>query len=573
VNKSLFVAAPSWVRFLYTQNPFYLVGTFLVMFGFQQCLGREPSLATSRLLVEMLAGYTVLLTVVAMIVVRWGQVWDDARTILLVIVLLLCLLSTCLDFHFLHTFKAPWPGTQLLALGWAFSVLVSETVLRGLRICLTVRYRLAYYLVLSLLFAYPMFLGWMNYHGYYDALPWALLAFPAVVAMALLTLLPEAQTPAWRQPKTGTPWIWPYYPWSLFIFLTIGVAIRTWWLTISFEPAMGPDTYFQPYFLLPLVLAWAALVLEMGLAQRSPGAVAASLLLPLAGLATSFSGPGRGEVEIEFLHRLTATLGSPPQLAVWGVAGFYGWSWLRGVRACEGFLIATGLLASVVDYQTVDADTFAQPQPLILAAIAAVLFVRAIRRDSTWRAGLAAGLAVATARLSGANLGAVLSSNAIWFWQWHAPVVALLFIAAIFDDPLARFLRSIVWRVVPLLAFAAVIVYPPAMPQLDEPLLTGYVASLLVASFAIWLRQRQVGPLGAGIATLGANVLAYFRQMYLLLAYTPLAKGLPWIASGLVVVTLAVLISLLKMGLWVRSRQWLERLNLALARISTGKKT
>src|SRR4030095_1585043 len=119
----------------YTHNALYWVVMCFVRFDFQQCLGREPSLATSRLLVEMLAGYTVLLTVVAMIVVRWGQVWDDARTILLVIVLLLCLLSTCLDFHFLHTFKAPWPGTQLLALGWAFSVLFIETVLAVPRLC------------------------------------------------------------------------------------------------------------------------------------------------------------------------------------------------------------------------------------------------------------------------------------------------------------------------------------------------------------------------------------------------------------------------------------------------------
>jgi hypothetical protein len=102
------------------------------------------------------------------------------------------------------------------------------------------------------------------------------------------------------------------------------------------------------------------------------------------------------------------------------------------------------------------------------------------------------------------------------------------------------------------------------MPWMDEPLFAGYVASLLVVSFAIWFRQRQVGPLGAGLATLGANVLASFRQFYLMLTYTPLAKGLPWLASGLGLVALAVLISLLKMGLWENGWLWLRRVNFAL---------
>src|SRR5262249_4616051 len=156
-------------RFLYTQNPFYLIGTLLVLFGAQQCLGREPSLATSGLLVAVLAAYTLLLAGVAAVVIRIGQVWGDARTILLVIVLLFFMLSTSLDFHLLFTLEAPWPGTLLLAGGLLFSVLLSEAVLRGLRIGLPASYRGPYYLVLLLLFAYPVMLGWMNYYSYYES--------------------------------------------------------------------------------------------------------------------------------------------------------------------------------------------------------------------------------------------------------------------------------------------------------------------------------------------------------------------------------------------------------------------
>src|SRR3982750_2903425 len=84
------------IKFAYTQNPFYLVGTFLVLFGLQQCLGNEPNLAASGLLVSLLALYTLLLAGMAVVIIRYGRVWEDARTILLVIVLLFFMLSASL---------------------------------------------------------------------------------------------------------------------------------------------------------------------------------------------------------------------------------------------------------------------------------------------------------------------------------------------------------------------------------------------------------------------------------------------------------------------------------------------
>jgi hypothetical protein len=57
----------------------------------------------------------------------------------------------------------------------------------------------------------------------------------------------------------------------------------------------------------------------------------------------------------------------------------------------------------------------------------------------------------------------------------------------------------------------------------------------------------------------------HLHALYRLLGETALADGRPWLAAGLVLVALALLISLAKMGLWRGARQWLERLNLTLA--------
>lgn len=571
MKSQLSAAIPSLVKFLYTQNPFYLIGTLLVLYGLQQSLGQDPTLATSSLLVGLLAGYTILLAGVAALVIRWGQVWDDARTILLVIVLLFFMLSTSLDFHLLFTLTAPVPGTLFLTAGLAFSMLVSEGLLRGLRIGLSASYRVPYYLVLTLLFAYPVVLGWMNYYSQYGALARALFAFPVVAAMTLLTLLPAARTPLWKEPQTGTPWKWPYYPWSLFVFLTLGVGIRAWWLTIAFEPAKGVDTYFRPYFLLPLVLAWSVLVLEMGRVRRSNGAIGAAMLLPLCGLVVGLPGPGRNPVEVEFLDRLAETMGSPAQLTVWSMLGFYGWAWLRHGPAAEGFLVVLGLLAAVVGPETLDWSTLSAPQPLVLLVVALMLFVGAIGLKSSWRAGLGGAVMVATVRLAGIDSsGPAIIGNTLWFWQWHAPLLALLGITAVFDDDLARLVRSLAWRATPCLAVAAVTVYPWTMPELLQSVLVAYLAALVLVSAMLWLRLRDVAALGAVLATVGASLLVNVRPLYLLLAQSVMAEGLVWLASGLAIVLLALLISLFKMGIWPRAWNQLERMNLFLTAASDG---
>jgi hypothetical protein len=545
------------VRYLYTHNPFYLIGTLLILVGLQQALGREPTLAGSGILVALLAGYTLLLAAVAAVVIRIGQVWEDARTILLVIVLLFFMLSSGLDVHLLNT---PLAGTVLLAAGLLFSLGLSESLLRGLRIELALRYRLPYYLVLVVLFVFPVALAWAHILGWNQFRAWGLFSFPWLASLALLTLLPAARTPPEAEPASGTPWRWPYYPWSLFIFLTIGIAIRSWWLTISFEPAAGSAGCFQPYFLLPLCLVWAALVLEMGLVHGSRLAIAAGCLLPGAGLALSLTGIGHSAVQAEMLTRLTATLGSPGQLAAWSLLGFYVWTWLRGVRAGEGLVLFASGLTAVVDGGTIDWYSFSRPQPLVLAAVAGTVVSLAIAHRSTWRATLGILLVAAGMRYAGVQAGI----EGLWFWQWHAPLVALVALPAIFNDWLAKELRELAWRAVPGLAVIAAMVYPWLMPDLTVTMLVGYLAVLFVVSLGLWQRQKETPLLTAALVTLCANGWGQVGYMYAILERTLLAEGLPWLAIGLLVVAAAFAISLLKMGLWQSARQWLDRANLVL---------
>lgn len=258
---------------LYTHNPFYLLSALLVLIGLHKALAGDSSLAGGWLLMGTLCGYTLLLVVAGYVIVRFGQVWEDARMILLVIVLLFLALSVSFDRI---TLARPLSGAGFLLGGWCFAVLVSEAVFRSLAIRLAASYRVPYYLVLALMFAYPVGLAVLSVEGRDVAMSWGVFLFPVAAAAALLMLSPAARRRGQDEPPSGTPWRWPWFPWTLFFFLLLAVGLRTYSLSMAFEAAKGSAVSFQPYFLTPLVLASAALLFEAAMANGSRRAAGGS---------------------------------------------------------------------------------------------------------------------------------------------------------------------------------------------------------------------------------------------------------------------------------------------------------
>ena len=103
-----------------------------------------------------LAGYALLLAAVGCLLIRAGQLWEDIRTILLLIVLIFLAISMSFDEVLSANFAT---GRWYFLGGLAFSVALSELVLRGVRLRLPSLYRLSYYAFLAMFFLYPLFLG------------------------------------------------------------------------------------------------------------------------------------------------------------------------------------------------------------------------------------------------------------------------------------------------------------------------------------------------------------------------------------------------------------------------------
>lgn len=538
-------------RLLYNHNPFYFISASLVLYGIYRVVPPDASASGGWLLLGMLGGYTLLLALAGYAIVRAGRVWDDARMILLVLVLLFVALSVGFDRIVLDN---PAVGARFLLLALAYACAISEGVLRSLRIRLTWPYRGPYYLILMLLFCFPVLLGQISKSGWGDNMPWCVLLFPVTTSLALWTLLPAARATEKPEPPPGAPWDWPYYPWSLFVCLLVAISLRSYSLSLGFESGHAGQSSFQPYFLVPLAMSVTFLLLELGITGRSRLARNLALLAPLGLLWLALPGQGANPVAARFLATLCATLGSPLQLTAIGCAIFYAVAWLRGVRHAEVGWVACLTLLTVVDRGTVSPDTLAAPHWLAPACVAAV----------------EAALWLRERRSSRATLAALYGIAAIVFWNgdrellaptgielWHLAALTVFSLGALCDDRWARLLRRFTWPLITVVGAVAAWkaeAFAPVMPRVIQ---AGYLSCLAALAAAYWYREpalrRLIGAAGSLLVLTSVN----FRWVYLELEESRLAPGLPWLAWGSASMTLALLVSFAKAGVVGRLLRWL----------------
>src|SRR5262249_46489250 len=90
-------AARGVIRWICTKNPFYVISAGLFLVGLRLSFG-DPYLASDTWsMMGGLAGYTLLLAGAACLLVRFAGVWDDVRTVLLLVVLMFLATSVTFD--------------------------------------------------------------------------------------------------------------------------------------------------------------------------------------------------------------------------------------------------------------------------------------------------------------------------------------------------------------------------------------------------------------------------------------------------------------------------------------------
>src|SRR5262249_53444596 len=114
-----------------TNNPFYVLSAGLFLLGLWGSFGAQAGAVETGALMSGLAGYTLLLAVTACLLVRFCKVWDDARTVLLLVVLMF--LATSVTFDEVLVLD-PVRGFACYLAGLLFAVAVTEGLLHGIRL-------------------------------------------------------------------------------------------------------------------------------------------------------------------------------------------------------------------------------------------------------------------------------------------------------------------------------------------------------------------------------------------------------------------------------------------------------
>ena len=538
------IPVASIFRSVYTHNPFYAVSAALVLYGISLAFGGADD-STGWALLGTLAGYACLMALAGVLVVRLGKIWQDARSILLVLVLLFLAISVAFDRFVIET---PATGVPLLLVGLMFSVAVSESVLFGTGIRLRALYKWTYYAFLGLLYLYPLLLLALlrlSTVSEMGPLVWGLYLFPLAAGAVSLLLVPAIRRGAAYAEENGTPWSWPWFPWILFGVLAGCAGVRSYWLTLSFYPVEGMLSPFGAYFLVPMVLALAVLLLEAGLATKRGWLRDAGIALPALALVMIFPGQRGGHVHEQFVGMIARTATSPALLGALSVLAFYVYAWLRRQRLAEVGVVIALAVASVVGRETTGLRSLVSPRFLLLGALAIVEIVQLLRRRTSWRAAVVvAGLVAALA----AAFKGTWFNSAGGIVPLHLAYAGALIVGACFKDRLARFLQSAGALVLAVVFLAALFFGDRLLPGSAGWSRTTYVVAAFVLAPLYWLIVRNVQYMRVLLLNVTATTLWALGGAYILASRLWRKRGAALIFWGGASFVLAALISVLKTG-------------------------
>lgn len=532
----------TWKDLLFTHNPFYVISAVLTLYGLHVSFHDNLDPTRGWLQLQLFLGYIALLATTGVFIVRYGRVWEDARTLFLLILLLFIALSisfdrVCLDNEYL--------GMQFLAVSLGASLVVCEFVLRALAVRLPWAFRLALYAQLIILFCYPPWLGHLSLTDQVESLGWFTLGFPACVALSNLLLLPAAHRRARDLRNNGTPWRWPMYPWTLFVMMWIGVVIRAWTLSYSFDPTKGFKTGFQAYFLVPLLLSIVVLAAEACVRRGDGKPWWRFVLTPFLAVTLSFPGQPNSGAQSRYLELLQETIGSPIQITAVLLVVYFGYLMMKGLRTADWGLVVSLGIFSVASQETLELRSLGGVAPLPAIAGGLLLTVTAFVRRSTERLCAAAILGeLVSWRIL--DDGFLASANG--YAPLHLLFLGVLLIGCIFDDRLGRFMRR--WAPTAMIASALVslLTYRHLFADVALPWHSLYAVTLSAIAARRWMREGRLQQVAAGIvclATSAVHLAEYFIASSL--NYVAL-RGQSWIVWGAAFFLVGLVVSIAKAG-------------------------
>ncbi|SRR5579883_2659839 len=545
------------LRWICTSNPFYVLSAGLFLAGLWISFGAQFEEVQTWALMSGLAGYTLLLAVTACLLVRFGNVWDDVRTILLLVVLMF--LATSVTFDEVLVFD-PVRGFFCYIIGLVFAISVSEGLLRGIRLELPAGFRLPYHLILALFFLYPLALRPLLADPHGEALLWGLFGFSPIAGLLFLTLLPAIRRGPDYIRDNGSPWRWPLYPWVLFGLLALAVPARAFLLCWSMQLLDMSElqrVMFGPFFLAPFGLALAVLLMEIGIVSKSRIVQWIALVIPFFLVALTLFCHRDDPIYRHFLSVFTARVGEPLSILLLAAALFFAYAAWRRVALSTEALTAVLLMLAFVGPDTLDEHRLTPPQTTPLLAAAFLQLALGIDGRNSRRCLAGAGFLLAAVLTLPEE---VHESFPVEIVVFHLAVFAGLIIGALFNDGLARLLRFLASGLIVLACLAVMMGRADASASVPPTMLLLYplVMAMLLAVYGRLFGERSF-VVAAGLILAGWLSLAGWRG-YCWLRQRVL--GLDHLLLSLVLFAVAVLVSLAKSRIrlrWLAARLSMNR--------------
>ena len=329
-----------FLKLLYNQNPFYLISAGVILYGIRTSFVDGQVELDHWLLTGLFAGYISLLAITSFLIVRFGRVWDDARSIFMVLLLFFFALSVSFDSLIVESAET---AAMVLGVGFLFCLVVTEGILLSLKIRFPIPIRIPFYLMLAASFFYPLLFALKHRSFAWWDERWLLVGFSLVAGLAILTLVPAIKKGRKLFDDNGTPWAWPMFPYSVFVLMVVGLCGRTALLCMSFDASTGAGTIFGAYLLIPIALACCVVLIELGIVETKATLSLLGLwLIPL----TSLLALPWSEVpaKVSFLGEMTTLVGAPVWLTAVSIAALMAFYFYRKVDGAE-FLFKWSLIA------------------------------------------------------------------------------------------------------------------------------------------------------------------------------------------------------------------------------------
>jgi len=530
-------------NWLTNQNPFYLLSAACVLHSTGWSFGGAEGLP-AWLTPLLIAAYVLLMAVAAVVIVRCWHVWDDARTILVTLLILFLELALSLDQFALQS-----PRQSVIAMlgGWLFAILLCESLLLGLRMRLPGLYRLSFHLQLALLFAAPLLFASGAQQADQTRVSWLLVAYAGAIAGPIFLLWPAVRQGRQAVTPNGTPWSWPCYPWTIPTVMSLVLFARSYSLCLTFDAAptltalQAYDQFvsvYAGYFAVPLLLAWGLIILEAGIVTKRRFWQGSGLAIPAVAFCLSLAPANQNIAAAELTDRITQTVGSPAWWTLWAASLFYLAATVRKVPGAARLFVVAVATATVVTSETVSWAALTPWPPVVWLAFAFVAIVMlVITRKTQWamEAGFYACLAYGlTPWLPHGNYPPLLVTVNLY-------LVCLTGIAILSRERWMDEFRNILRMLFCLLATAVALqAIAPLAVWWEAP---AYLAFLATLSSVIWLMFGKADDFGLTKYSLLCCYCVTFLQGFYGLEEHYRWKGLPAFAAGLALFHVGLLIS------------------------------